>query len=1081
MQISQAVCQLCERSTRASKATTRKKDLQSFFGAYSDDDFFPLMRLLLPQLDKERQTYGMKESVLAKLYVQILGISPESDDGKRLIHWRRPNGGTRGAQTAEAGDFGTAVYESLKKRCPEKGDMSVFDINAALDSLNAAADKNEKTQTLKVMLRRTTALEQKWLVRVILKELKMGSSEKTILNYFHPDAVELFNITSNLRRVCHELKDPTTTLSARGAGLFQPVKPMLAARKAPESVVKLMEGRPFVIENKFDGERVQVHKDGKTIKLFSRNSNDITAIYGPTVIPMLQECIGVARCIIDGELLVWDTLAGRFEDFGKLKSLAHYEREKASGSLSSQTATLDLANNFGKQFCYIAFDLLYVNDRSVMSLTGEQRMLMLKRCIKPKEKVVEIVAQKPASTTEEIVNALDAAILNREEGIMIKDMESTYVPNERKNKWIKLKPEYVDGVGDDLDLIILGGYYGTGLGRRGGTISHFLLGVAAQREESTDGSGKPTLFYSFCKVGSGYSDNELRLLQKMLEKHWKPFNAQSPPACFQLQGVQEKPDVWLDPRHSRIVQVKAAQVTVSEKYRAGYTLRFPRVIKIRTDKNWTQCMDLTELVSLAQEFSGRYAKRRAGPALERGEGNGGGDAEQKKKRRSGPSSRRGVTLGRQFQDTDVSTIAVKTDLFAGLQFCVITGDEEKSKSELETLIHEYGGHKVQYPGPQTFCAIAGRETLKVKNMAACGMIDIVHYRWLNDCTALSQRLPLEPKYMIFTLPETKRRFLKEIDKYGDSYTKETDVQNLKEAFAMLVKLQKEEQLALSKAHDNDDDDNDQNANASESDLNSHGRGVGLKKRKRPTTEARSKEEAEEVNLKRKRVEELKALLKELDLRVSGAKEELVQRILDCKYRGLRATRASKRVKKETDDDGVAAAAADLSSAAVNAQPPAKAKSASDDDEGDDDGGRVADLAALERKYFWAEENEVKPWWAIFRDYVAYFDRYAAVSDVSTTIACCGLDVSAALFVFYGGTLSETIHAGVTHVVVDTSDPTRLDEIQSQVAQTTPTSNKTRPCHVVSKEWVEESAASHDDLDEREFYVLGEQFHALLDV
>lgn len=87
---------------------------------------------------------------------------------------------------------------------------------------------------------------------------------------------------------------------------------MLAARKAPENVVKLMEGRPFVIENKFDGERVQVHKDGKNIKLFSRfvyqtalqgmadnilnrNSNDITSIYGPTLIPMLHECIGVER------------------------------------------------------------------------------------------------------------------------------------------------------------------------------------------------------------------------------------------------------------------------------------------------------------------------------------------------------------------------------------------------------------------------------------------------------------------------------------------------------------------------------------------------------------------------------------------------------------------------------------------------------------------------------------------------------------------------------------------------------------------------------------------------------------------
>lgn len=140
----QAVCHLFERSARSTKASARKKDLQSFFGAYRDDDFFPLMRLLLPQvrdhlfgsaesgpserrlrapishpplplvqLDKERQTYGMKESVLAKLYVHILGISPDSDDGRRLIHWRRP---ARGAQSGEAGDFGTAVYESLKKR-----------------------------------------------------------------------------------------------------------------------------------------------------------------------------------------------------------------------------------------------------------------------------------------------------------------------------------------------------------------------------------------------------------------------------------------------------------------------------------------------------------------------------------------------------------------------------------------------------------------------------------------------------------------------------------------------------------------------------------------------------------------------------------------------------------------------------------------------------------------------------------------------------------------------------------------------------------------------------------------------------
>jgi DNA ligase-4 len=61
---------------------------------------------------------------------------------------------------------------------------------------------------------------------------------------------------------------------------------------------------------------------------------------------------------------------------------------------------------------------------------------------------------------------------------MIKNLSTTYVPGERKNKWLKLKPEYIDGIGDDLDLVILGGYYGTGIGKRAGTISHFLLGVS---------------------------------------------------------------------------------------------------------------------------------------------------------------------------------------------------------------------------------------------------------------------------------------------------------------------------------------------------------------------------------------------------------------------------------------------------------------------------------------------------------------------------------------------------------------------------------------------------------------------------
>jgi len=138
----------------------------------------------------------------------------------------------------------------------------------------------------------------------------------------------------------------------------------------------------------------------------------------------------------------------------------------------------DIGENYGKQLCYIAFDLLYVNGKPVMDLTLSQRVTLLKRCVpQPKTKQFELAEQSLARTVQEVVDALDNAIANRGEGIIVKNLNTIYVPNERKQKWIKLKPEYLDGVGDDLDLIILGGYYGTGIGRRGGTISHFLMGI----------------------------------------------------------------------------------------------------------------------------------------------------------------------------------------------------------------------------------------------------------------------------------------------------------------------------------------------------------------------------------------------------------------------------------------------------------------------------------------------------------------------------------------------------------------------------------------------------------------------------
>lgn len=183
------------------------------------------------------------------------------------------------------------------------------------------------------------------------------------------------------------------------------------------------------------------------------------------------------------------------------------------------------------------------------------------------------------------------------------------------------------GLNDDLDLLIIGGYYGTG--KRSGILSHFLLAVALDEEYSSkklDNSnqdddldfygdkdeaeensliGRPKNFYSFCKIGSGYTYKELKDFNMRLADKWKNFEKKNPPKNIQF-GYQV-PDVWIEPKDSLIVQVKAVEITQTEKYKTGLTLRFPRLEKFRQDKPWYDCMKFSELNDLFKKNEGKLA------------------------------------------------------------------------------------------------------------------------------------------------------------------------------------------------------------------------------------------------------------------------------------------------------------------------------------------------------------------------------------------------------------------------------------------------------------------------------------------
>lgn len=441
---------------------------------------------------------------------------------------------------------------------------------------------------------------------------------------------------------------------------------------------------------------------------------------------------------------------------------------------NDDNTTGDIGLNIGKQLCYIVFDVLLVNEKVVTNLPLEQRMVLVKRCVEHTDKIIEIVNQKQATSTSDIISALDTAIINREEGIMVKNLNSTYVPGERKEKWIKLKPEYIDGIVSDLDLLIIGGYYGSGIGRRGGTISHFLLGIVAPRE-SDNTKDDNIKFLSFCKVGSGYSDNELKVLQKMLQKHWRVFDSTNPPSCIELvPPCKEKPDVWIEPKNSRILQVKAAQIVPSEKFMTRYTLRFPRVQKVRLDKNWNDAMDWNELQVLTKKSSSSLASKRVRDV------SASQDEPAVKKRKI--TTKKSLQVLPAYQQADTSDLTISTSLFSGLEFCILTGNSFVSKKDLERLVYQHGGNRVQYPTSKTNYVIADNRTLRVENLIKTNTCDIIRPSWIQTCTSNSNLIQLEPRFMLFATSSTQQKFLHTIDKFGDHYSKDVTPSNLKQIF-----------------------------------------------------------------------------------------------------------------------------------------------------------------------------------------------------------------------------------------------------------------------------------------------------------
>jgi DNA ligase-4 len=300
-------------------------------------------------------------------------------------------------------------------------------------------------------------------------------------------------------------------------------------------------------------------------------------------------------------------------------------------------------------------------------------------------------------------------------------------------------------------------------------------------------------FYSFFKVGGGFRSEDYDKILHLTAGKWVDWNAkdtnkESSTKYIDLGGADgqlERPDVWIKPTDSFVVQVKAASVGSTTSFKTGYTLRFPRFQRLRMDKNWESALSIDDFIDL---------KAKA-------------EAESKDKEMKVDGSRKKISkrlkkeLSIAGSDGKVKTRygGPRTKVLEGFNFCVLSEmlhPIKKSKAEVEDMIKSNGGSIFQSPTARDdICCVAEKKVVKVASLMKSGQLNVVKPAWILD--VLSQAdidgpgkdkflLPFEPSHMFYMRSDDKERIEGNVDMYGDSYTRDVSVDELKKVLDDMV-------------------------------------------------------------------------------------------------------------------------------------------------------------------------------------------------------------------------------------------------------------------------------------------------------
>jgi DNA ligase-1 len=461
-----------------------------------------------------------------------------------------------------AADFGEAVEILMRMRGEPSGTpLTLLDVERGFEAISVIegrAARQAKLAGLRELFARSSSLEGKLLARIVVGEMRQGVGEGLIVEAVASmtarpiaEVQRAFMLEGDVGRLARAARQGSLTL-APTTGLLsrpRPLRPMLAQPAPDVAQAFALLNRPFALEHKLDGARVQIHRFGDEVKIFSRRLNEVTRSL-PEVAAMMRERLKDDGVIMDGEVIALgvDGRPRSFQDlmrrFGRVRDVDRLLREQPTALF-----LFDLMARDGR----LLVDMPYHSRWDSLSEVAQRANLTLARRIIP-------------GSVEEAEAFFEDAIAAGYEGVMAKALDSIYTPGARGGGWLKIKRAHT------LDLVVVAADWG--YGRRRGWLSNYHL---AARGES------PGELLEVGKTFKGPSDEEFEAITEQL-----------------LALKRDEQDGTVFVRPELVVEVAYSDVQRSPRYPCGFALRFARVVRVREDKTVS---DVDTVATIAQRFA----------------------------------------------------------------------------------------------------------------------------------------------------------------------------------------------------------------------------------------------------------------------------------------------------------------------------------------------------------------------------------------------------------------------------------------------------------------------------------------------